>query len=266
MRVCFWQANSNPFPARTHAFSSQFYRYDDHEVENDFEGGLSHPLARQGLEKYVAYWGQRNPGRPRDLSALYYSFDYGGLATVFVMDSRLNANWTSGEMLGAKQFAAVEAFLRRAKKLHFKFILLASPLSWSEDGHGSYFAPERKRLLDLITIELDLCNVIVIAGDMHYGSAHRYRHRVLEVSASPFQGWPFWPYEHLKSTEDQRGYDRLFIHGGAFFFGRLELFAGTKSQHGSDGVFTLYSWNMWWPQSVTPSVKESLPFNVTCGR
>jgi len=141
-----------------------FVMFDDHEIENDFEGGLAHPLALIGLSKYVAYWGQRNPGRPRNPASLYYSFDYGSLVSVFVMDARAHSNWTAQEMIGKTQFKALETFLVRAKSLGFRFVILASPLSWSEDGSGSYFVSERRRLLDLIVDELDMCNVIVVSG------------------------------------------------------------------------------------------------------
>jgi len=83
------------------------------------------------------------------------------------------------------------------------------------------------------------------------------------VGASPFQGWPFWPYENLVSAE--RGYRKIFVHGGAFFFGRLRLFPA-RTAAGDDGEFSLYTWNMWWPQISEPYVLEHLPFKVraTC--
>ena len=129
----------------------------------------------------------------------------------------------------------------------------ASPISWSADGHGETFAYDRERVFSTIA-RLNLCNVIIISGDMHFGAAYSHAFgRILELSASPFQAFPFWP-DSDPHNDVQRGYRRIFIHGGLnFHFGALRL------SHKS-GRFDIYAWPTLFPQSQ-PRIIETLEFN-----
>jgi len=97
--------------------------FDDHEVENDFQG-LQHPLATKGLEAYVKFMGQTNPGRSLNISKLYYSFDYATTASFFVVDTRLNYNPEKGLLLGTAQKDELLSWLRRGAKLGFDHLII----------------------------------------------------------------------------------------------------------------------------------------------
>ena len=131
-------------------------------------------------------------------------------------------------------------------------------MSWSTDGHGETFSKDRDHVFDLIT-SLELCNVIILSGDMHFGAAYRHNNgRVLEFSASPFQAFPFWPDSDPMNNKTT-GYERIFIHGGLnFYFGKLTL-------NSTGGAFELFSWPLFLPQSE-PAVYDSYAFprNMDC--
>jgi hypothetical protein len=129
-----------------------------------------------------------------------------------------------------------------------------SPLSWSADGHGDSFSNDRQDVFDKIA-KLNICNVIILSGDMHFGAAYRHHHgRVTEFSASPFQAFPFWPLSDPQN-DIRTGYKRIFIHGGLnFYFGKVTL--------EPDKVrFEVFRWPTFLPQS-TPTLFETLDMVV----
>ena len=236
-----------------------FAMLDDHEVVNDFFGPEKHALMDEGVRHFQTYWGSRNPLPSRN--GLWYTFDYGRLATFFVADCRSHFDLAKGTMFGAAQRAEIEAWLERGLRLGFDFIVLASPLSWSDDGHGTLFTKEREELLDVMSAKLKLRNVVIVSGDMHFGSAYKYRNgTVLELSASPFQGIPFWP-DVGNGANHGAGYERVMIRGTAFHFGKISL-RRSASPSKSTLTWELFSWPLLAPLAE-PKVVFTLEHHVS---
>lgn len=219
-----------------------YFQFDDHEIENDVFG-MEHGMMDEALGVYRKYLGNRNPGRPANASRMYYSYDYGDMVSFFVSDSRLHADPDAKTMFGNEQRNALFKWLARGKAKEFDFLVLASPLSFSADGHGDLFEKDRETLLTEVA-KLGLKNVIIISGDMHFGAAYEYGPGVYEFSASPFAAFPFWAEdEHRSGIGARSDYKRIFIHSAAYFFGKLTLRKKGSSK------FELYKWPLLQPST-----------------
>jgi hypothetical protein len=188
-----------------------FTMLDDHEVEDNFEGGIAHRHAPAGFDYFQRWSGNRNPtamappvaveaaGGARAAPRYWYSFWHGPRVAVFVLDTRTRRESAGGHhsMLGAAQLAELRRWLvADAKAAAFKII--ASPNSMSRDGgNDAKYRGEFRALLAFIAAE-GVRGVVVLSGDMHYGAAYRYEYvardgtelTVREFSASPFQAVP----------------------------------------------------------------------------
>lgn len=188
-----------------HAVAPWIITWDDHEVENNYAGGIAeNPEDQAAFEArrvaaYQAFW-EAHPMRidpPAGDGSLeiYRSFPYGTLATFFVLDGRqYRTDQVCGDeiptnrkdcaeiddpthtMLGPEQEAWLTAGLGDsdtiwtvlAQQTVVKALVLGD-LVLNVDQWDGYPAA-RSRLLDSIS-EAGLENVVVLTGDIHAGGA-----------------------------------------------------------------------------------------------
>lgn len=140
--------------------------WDDHEVENDFNG--THPLIPVARRAFREYWALRSVAP----DALYRSFAWGALADFFVMDCRQyrspqgEADGPGKTMLGARQKEWLLSGLL-ASRAPFKFLVSSVPFlgPWGADKWAGY-ATERGELLAFIRRER-IGGVVVLSADVH---------------------------------------------------------------------------------------------------
>ena len=233
-----------------------FAMLDDHEIENDYDRGYRDPLAVSALHFYQLYYGFRNPTISSSLpmndidndndnvidieneTQIYYSFEYGDFISVFVLDTRLNRSPFAQNddkyktMLGIRQKEKLFDWLIAPNKGHNSIKIIASPISWSTVGDGEFYQHERSEIFSFIENN-NICNVIILSGDLHWAAAYKYSDHLYEFTASPFQALPFpAPSLHHQhhSSRWRRGYDdvfhfnqeKLFFSSFRFHFGHLK--------------------------------------------
>lgn len=262
-----------------------FTMFDDHEIENDFNGGRDHPFAKEGLGAWEFYWGRKNPeplvplrvknnenGKDDDIGDYFYQFNYGGVADVFVLQSRLNVA-ENVTVIGEEQKSYLLKWLLQSKQKQgngFKFRIIASPVSWSWDGHGNVFVKERREILCFIE-KHRIDGVLILSGDMHYGAAYQYqcpeldgenlqvsqkKKIVTEFSASPFQAVPFPNTDWPEGTYEVEDHNRILFSPWAYHFGELNLSPSSQSV-----TFNLHRWNFLPPDE--PKVGASITIQFT---
>lgn len=187
---------SDPNLQASHAQFPWFVIWDDHEVENNYAGEhpeLSVPSEAFLLRRAAAYraWWEHQPVRlpvPEgpDLT-IYRSFDWGGLASLYLLDGRQYRNnqacgvedlsapcpeWEdpTRSMLGAEQEAWLISALRASTSpwnvVANQTVFSPLPLAglWNMDQWDGY-QPSRQRILDVFAEGVP--NPIVITGDIH---------------------------------------------------------------------------------------------------
>jgi phosphodiesterase/alkaline phosphatase D-like protein len=177
-----------------HATVPSFMIWDDGEIADTWGSITSdHPRTSEmfaaARSAYVSYQHSHNP--PTDARDLHYAFDAGS-ASFFVLDLRGQRDHTQKTLLGARQWAAFEAWIARTEHRQPRFVVSSVPLlhtpdvlverftrpgtvasevlpaafhdRWSADA----FHHELKRMLDLLLPR----GIIVLSGDIHIGTAN----------------------------------------------------------------------------------------------
>lgn len=171
--------------------------WDDHEVANNFD--QTHPLAAHGRRAFLEYWPARLT-RPQ-AEGMYRSAAWGGLAEVFLLDTRSQRSAPSHTqpaptapppartLLGEAQGRWLREGLKRSRAA-FKLILSSVPLGlsgWPDTWDG--FPQERAALLEWIRAE-GVEGVVFLTGDLHLAcDASSPSHT--EVIAGPAGAWTF---------------------------------------------------------------------------
>lgn len=180
---------------------------DDHEVVNDFSGGVvtgglrynKSPRYVEGMTAFFEYNPLRNTGWPSDIEErlfatrrVYRRYDWGANATFILTDNRsyrdgpfatgggtagfLNNSFQSGRtMMGESQLQRLIGDLRDAqsKGITWKFVAVSVPImnlgvnSGARDKWDGYLF-ERTRLLRVIATE-NIDNVVFVSADIHGG-------------------------------------------------------------------------------------------------
>ncbi len=176
--------------ARLLAGCGTYAMWDDHEVQNDFDG--SHPYIAEGRQAFCEYWPVRHAGG--DGRMLYRRFAWGPGADFFVLDCRQYrspSRTTDGPaktMLGDRQKAWLKDGLR-GSRAPFKFVLSSVPLHgpWGPDRWAGY-GRERDELLEFIRSER-ISGVIVLSADVHAAVDVDFGNGVREFIAGPIGAW-----------------------------------------------------------------------------
>ena len=177
--------------ARLLAACGTFAMWDDHEVQNDFNG--DNPYIAEGRQAFREYWPVRGEGG--EATVLYRRFAWGPGADFFVLDCRqyrrpqLDADGPGKTMLGARQKAWLKEGLR-ASRAPFKFVLSSVPLHgpWGPDRWAGY-ARERDELLAFVRSER-ITGVVVLSADVHAAVDVDFYDGVREFIAGPLAAWP----------------------------------------------------------------------------
>ena len=173
--------------ARCLATTPVYAMWDDHEVQNDFNG--TNPFIPQGRQAFGEYW----PVSGTD--TLYRRFAWGAGADFFALDVRQYRSPQSEPdgpkktMLGARQKAWLKDSLR-ASRAPAKFLLSSVPLQgpWGADRWAGY-ATERDELLKFLRDER-IRGVIVLSGDVHTAVDIELDGGPREFIAGPLGAWP----------------------------------------------------------------------------
>ncbi len=177
--------------ARLLAACGTFAMWDDHEVQNDFNGNS--PYIAEGRQAFREYWPVRGEGG--EATVLYRRFAWGPGADFFVLDCRQyrspqrDADGPGKTMLGARQKAWLKERLR-ASRAPFKFVLSSVPLHgpWGPDRWAGY-ARERDELLAFVRSER-IRGVVVLSADVHAAVDVDFGDGVREFIAGPLAAWP----------------------------------------------------------------------------
>ena len=164
--------------------------WDDHEVENDFDG--THPGIPEGRRAFREYWPVRT--HSADPSILYRRLAWGPGADFFVLDCRQyrspkeQGDGFDKTMLGRAQKEWLEQQLR-ASRASFKFVVSSVPFlgSWGPDKWSGY-ATERAELQRFIATER-IGGVVFLSADIHAAMELEGR-GVREFIAGPIAAWP----------------------------------------------------------------------------
>lgn len=156
----------------------QFYMFDDHEILNNWDGGVSgrYPNA---MRVWAEYLGGGNPGAdawmsdPGTAGRKWFVITYGDVET-FVLDTRSHrdrnglADSPSKTMLGSFQKAELLEWLGSSNAT-FKFIASTVPWTISLDTSDGWFgfAHERDEILDSI-LARNVSGVILLSADQHF--------------------------------------------------------------------------------------------------
>jgi alkaline phosphatase D len=181
----------DPDLARLLAACGTFAMWDDHEVQNDFNG--DNPYIAEGRQAFREYWPVRGEGG--GAGVLYRRFAWGPGADFFVLDCRqyrrpqAEADGAAKTMLGARQKAWLKDGLR-ASRAPFKFVLSSVPLHgpWGPDRWAGY-AHERDELLGFVRSER-ITGVVVLSADVHAAVDIDFDDGVREFIAGPLAAWP----------------------------------------------------------------------------
>jgi alkaline phosphatase D len=199
--------------------------WDDHEVENDFDG--THPALGEGRQAFREYWPVRSP----DL--LYRHLAWGPLLEVFVLDCRSYRS-PPGEtapgrsMLGAAQKAWLTTGLA-ASTATFKVIVSSVPFlgsSRQDSWHG--YAVERQEIQAALK-RANVRNVIVLSADIHMALDFE-SDGLQQLVAGPIGAWPHCSGRHADARRKElRKAGRPFLCDG-MNFGALTLRPGARPE------------------------------------
>ncbi|MBI4493525.1 MAG: alkaline phosphatase D family protein [Chloroflexi bacterium] len=164
--------------------------WDDHEVSDDFDSTFpSMPIGRQAFQEA---WPIRR--QPDDPTRLYRSFRWGQLAEFFILDTRQYrspddvADGPSKTLLGSAQMDWLLAGLQ-ASPARLKFVVSSGPLRYASEDDWSGFRFERDRLLSFVVAN-GITGLVVLSGDMHYGTAVEHPEGITEVTVGPLAQTP----------------------------------------------------------------------------
>lgn len=194
-----------------------YHIYDDHEVINNFAGGLNESVpyanASRAFHLYNAV-GNYNTTKSDDY---YYTFRYGDTA-FFVTDTRryrsdpVTTEANARTMLGDKQLSALHSWLSEVNETAvFKFVVTSVPFTslWQHDAQTDSWAGYPDEKASLLNVFHSVPNVILLSGDRHefaaieYNGPYERSHRVLEFSTSPLSMFyvPFIRTLKMESTD-----------------------------------------------------------------
>jgi alkaline phosphatase D len=166
-----------------------FAMWDDHEVENDFDG--SNTLIPEGRRAFREYW----PIRTADPTILYRRFSWGPAADFFVLDCRqyrsaqTEAEGPAKTMLGKLQ---KEWFMEniRSSRAPFKFVVSSVPFlgAWGPDKWSGY-PTEREELRRFFRSER-ITGVIILSADIHAARDQSGSDGLREFVVGPIAAWP----------------------------------------------------------------------------
>ncbi|MFZ4515620.1 MAG: alkaline phosphatase D family protein [Acidimicrobiia bacterium] len=163
----------DPHLQRAHATTPFAYTWDDHEFENNWNGGVTPPekltqfdAAQQAMFEYMPLL--RDPEAP---GRTYHTLRFGELVEVFVTDGRQYR--IPGEtMLGEAQCDWLLNGLRTSTAT-WKLVVSSTAFTRLDKDHADSwtgFAPEREAILTFLhTHRID--NVIIGSGDTHVAYA-----------------------------------------------------------------------------------------------
>jgi len=198
------QVLADPIYSKFFQNTPNYFMYDDHEIINDYDQGLTE-LYNETVGYWKHYYADKNPVLKRD--ALYYNVTYGDVG-FFVMDVRMYRSPSSQvdnhlkTMLGAEQKEALKQWLL-SPGLTFKF--LVSPVPYTvrldlTDGWQGYIT-EREEIFDFIE-ENHISGCVLLSADSHFSGVYQFRDWLWEYSASPLYAIPlvqnvyFHPEDH----------------------------------------------------------------------
>lgn len=203
-RLLYGAYKRDPLLQAAHAAAPWVVTWDDHEVENNYAGGVPEnpedaaTFAARRKAAYQVFW-ENQPVRldppGEDGLALYRTVEYGSLATFFVLDGRqYRSDQACGDkvptnaaecpaladesrtMLGTEQEGWITEGLRDAEGV-WKVLaqqtvmkaLVVGDLVLNVDQWDGY-PPARARLLSSVA-EDGVENMVVLTGDIHVGAA-----------------------------------------------------------------------------------------------
>jgi alkaline phosphatase D len=209
------------------ASTSAWVVWDDHEVENNFDG--NHPRIPIGLQALFEYWPIRPA--PDDPRRLYRSLRWGRTAEVFILDTRQyrtpsrQPDGPAKSMLGAAQKQwLLDGLARSDAKV--KVVASSVTLRYASADSWTGYARERDEILGFIR-DRRVANVVFLSADVHYAAAIRHPEGVFEGIAGPLAAF----------TGTARAAGRpgtLWAQAGRLNYGALAI---------SDDAFTLSWWD-----------------------
>lgn len=193
-------------------FSStpSFFVYDDHEIMNDWDKTDQHPFAT-ALQAFNEYAGFGNPELLDKTvnGGIHYHFDYGTVATFFVMDTRRYRSSQNQTMLGPQQLKEFKRWLHEKKDFKFKFMVSSVPFTFNFKVNGKDtwrdYRKERTEILSFIK-ENDIKNVIGLSGDRHEVAITKLDGHILEFSTSPVLQF----YSPIDTYEEEDADEKVF--------------------------------------------------------
>lgn len=221
---------------------------DDHEIANDWDGGISHPYP-SAIDPWDHYHASVNPP-PAHTNASYFQFAQGP-ASFFMMDTRrhrdveysADARSPTKSMLGQTQLRSLLAFLKRDEPtgVKWKFVISSIPFTrnWrinSADTWAGYLH-ERRIILEAmwdVGLRGAGIGVVVLSGDRHEFAATAFpppkgekwpiSATVHEFSTSPLSMFylPFRSYYEVRGEEEEEVCIK-YLPDGNSKFGAVEL-------------------------------------------
>lgn len=200
------QVLADPLYSRFFQTTPNYFMYDDHEIINDYDQGLSE-LYNETISFWKYYYSVKNPVIGSEPAALYYNVTYGNVG-FFVMDTRMyrspkdTPDSEQKTMLGQVQKDALKQWLL-TPGLTFKFLI--SPVPYTVrldlfDGWQGYIT-EREEIFDFIE-ENGIQGCVLLSADSHFTGVYQFRDWLWEYSASPLYAIPlvqnvyFHPEDH----------------------------------------------------------------------
>jgi alkaline phosphatase D len=166
---------------RLFAETSVYVIWDDHEVEDNYEG--HHPLAAIGWRAFFDYWPvRRNAAEP---DRIYRSFRWGKALEFFLLDTRQYRDHAQGTMLGAQQKEWLFDSLAASSAI-FKIIGTGVPFYGGGRDRWDGYPRERAEVLRWIK-EKNIKGVVFISADLHSAAVTRIRdlRRLKEIGTGP---------------------------------------------------------------------------------
>lgn len=178
---------------RSYASITDFFRstgaeciWDDHEVENDWNGATNPTKVQNGKAVWFEYFPV-----PANTSEIYRTVRWGKGVEIFLLDARSHRGVASApdtpakSMLGIAQKTWLKGALL-ASDARFKVIVSSMPLRY---GHGIadswwYAQNERKELFDFLTAN-EIANVVFLTADNHFMALHEHREGFREYMVGP---------------------------------------------------------------------------------
>jgi len=169
-----WQTyGCDPHLQRAHATTPFAYTWDDHEFENNWNGGVipAEKLAQYEAAQQAMFEHMPLQCAPEEPGRLYHTIRVGNLVEIFVTDGRQYR--IPGEtMLGDTQREWLLDGLRNSTAT-WKLIASSTAFTRLDKDHDDSwtgFAPEREQILAFLA-EHNIENVIIASGDTHVAYA-----------------------------------------------------------------------------------------------